>query len=53
MPLVQLPITLKANGWKKNEAIATRAKIIADNYDEITSKDLKTVNTLAELKAKA
>jgi membrane-bound lytic murein transglycosylase B len=43
----------KSNGWKTNEAIATRAKIIADNYDEaITSKDLKTASTLADIKSK-
>lgn len=42
-----------ANGWKKDEAIATRAKIIGDNYDElINTKELKTLTTLAELKAK-
>ncbi len=41
------------NGWKKDEVIATRAKIIGDNYDElINTKELKTLNTLAELKSK-
>ena len=43
----------KSNGWKSNEAVAIRAQIIADNYDEaINSKDLKTVSTLAEVKSK-
>jgi membrane-bound lytic murein transglycosylase B len=43
----------KSNGWKSNDPVAVRAKIIADNYDEaINSKDLKTVSTLAEVKNK-
>lgn len=43
----------KANGWKTNDPIAVRAKIIADNYDEaISAKELKTVSTLADIKSK-
>lgn len=44
---------LAANGWKKDQIIATRAQIIGDNYDElINTKELKTLTTLAELKTK-
>ncbi len=42
-----------ANGWQKDQPIAMRGKITGDNYDEIiNSKELKTLNTLAELQAK-
>lgn len=42
-----------ANGWQKDQPIAMRGKITGDNYDEIiNTKELKTLNTLAELQAK-
>ncbi len=42
----------KSNGWKAGEAIATRARIINDNYDDATSKDLKTNSTIGDIATK-
>jgi len=42
----------KANGWKTGESVTVRARIINQDYDSITSKELKTVNTLAEIAKK-
>lgn len=42
----------KANGWKTGEPVTVRARIINQEYDTITSKDLKTVNTLGEIAKK-
>lgn len=42
-----------ANGWQKDQPIAMRGNITGNNYDEIiNTKELKTLNTLAELQAK-
>ncbi|MDO8330758.1 MAG: lytic murein transglycosylase B [Fluviicoccus sp.] len=38
-----------ANGWKTGEAVAVRAQISNDRYDEQLSTDLKTATTLGEL----
>lgn len=42
----------KANGWQTGEPVVVRARIISQDYDSITSKELKTVNTLAEIAKK-
>lgn len=39
----------KANGWRTGEPVTVRARILGENYDEATSKELKTVSTLADL----
>lgn len=39
----------KANGWRAGEPIAVRARIIGQSYDAASSKELKTVSTVAEL----
>lgn len=41
-----------ANGWKSGEPVAVRARIIADNYDEASTTELKTTTTLNDLAAK-
>lgn len=42
----------KENGWKTGEAVAIRARIINQDYDGITSRDLDTVSTLGEIAKK-
>lgn len=42
----------KSNGWKTGEPITARARIVNDNYDDATSKDLKTTSTVGELALK-
>lgn len=42
----------KANGWKTGEPVVVRARIVNQDYDSVVSKELKTVNTLAEIAKK-
>lgn len=39
----------KANGWRNGEPVTVRARIQGQDYNNATSKELKTVTTLAEL----
>ncbi|MEL0027282.1 MAG: lytic murein transglycosylase, partial [Perlucidibaca sp.] len=39
----------KANGWRAGEPVVVRARIQGQDYDNATSKDLKTTTTLADL----
>ena len=39
----------KANGWRAGEPVVVRALIQGQDYDNATSKELKTTTTLAEL----
>lgn len=39
----------KANGWRTGEPVTVRARISGQAYDSATSKELKTVGSLADL----
>ena len=39
----------KANGWQPGGPVAVRARISGNSYDGATSKELKTVSTLADM----
>ncbi len=42
----------KANGWKTGETVAIRARIINQDYDTATSRELNTTGTLGEIAKK-